>query len=787
MSTTIAPSIQLPDGYAATERIGSGGYGEVWRATAPGGVEKAIKVVFGHCSEDLAERELKSLERIRSVRHPFVLSLERFEIVGGRLVIVTELADMSLDACFRKYQDAGKEGIPRDELIRYLNDAADALDCLVERHSLQHLDIKPENLLVVGDHVKVGDFGLVKELATRTLNSMMGGMTPLYSAPEVFDDSPSPRSDQYSLAIVYQQMLTGQLPFPGRTPAQLAKQHTQAEPNLQSLSEADRNVIKKALAKQPEARFASCRELVAALTAGGIKPTADSRATAGRSLHQTDSDPDETKSIAASNTQPLASSPLSASAAATNAIVRQEPPTPSKPPAYELSYPTVNEDVVDVALPKFKLDGVSSVPTLMVAIGGLGLNMLEGIRRRVGQLSTKELAHDHLAFLAIDTDRESLNAAVSNEGSGRLNSADVLHIPLKRPKQYRNGSQSLLRWVSRRWLYNIPRSLETRGYRPLGRIAAVDHAEPILSNLYSKLHSLTLAKSAARQVRVVLLAGSSGGTGGGILVDVAQAAKSLARDLGVGVEVHSMVGVPERAAGTAESLSIANSYSLLTEIAHVQRFGNVGTSSPSGPAERYEASTAAFDAVYMLSIPPRNVGDGRVRTFESIAEYLALEATSPDAATAIAAARDIQQSDDFRLRSFRCSPLSIDLEPADFLSRSDPYVLNCGFRRASLLLGGDGSQGQKLRALRKTLAICEAPTTAPVLVSEAADIDPLFVAARLAEYYPDIAEAADRLRTRDDIEWQDLRASEPIVRDAVPRPHETQPGDSLPEQATIQR
>ena len=103
-------TLQLPDGYSACERIGSGGYGEVWRAVAPGGVEKAVKVVFGHCDEELAERELRSLERIRSVRHPFVISLERFEVVAGRLIIVTELADMSLDACFRKHQAAGSTG-----------------------------------------------------------------------------------------------------------------------------------------------------------------------------------------------------------------------------------------------------------------------------------------------------------------------------------------------------------------------------------------------------------------------------------------------------------------------------------------------------------------------------------------------------------------------------------------------------------------------------------------------------------------------------------------------------
>lgn len=125
MSTSVATSIELPVGYTVVDRLGAGGYGEVWKATAPGGVEKAIKIVFGHCDEGMAERELKSLERIRSVRHPFVLSIERYEIVNNRLVIVTELADMSLSDCFQNYLNDGHSGIPRDQLIAYMWDAAE--------------------------------------------------------------------------------------------------------------------------------------------------------------------------------------------------------------------------------------------------------------------------------------------------------------------------------------------------------------------------------------------------------------------------------------------------------------------------------------------------------------------------------------------------------------------------------------------------------------------------------------------------------------------------------------
>src|SRR5215471_6350265 len=262
MTTSMqAREIVFP-GYQLIERIGSGGYAEVWRARAPGGIDKAVKIVYGYCGDQLATQEMKAMERIKDVRHPFVLSLERFEIVDGRLAILTELADMSLEQRAQQCRAQGLPGIPRNELLGFMADTAEALDFLAERHNLQHLDIKPANLLISGDHIKVADFGLVKELASRTQNSMVAGMTPTYSSPEMFDDAPSSQSDQYSLAIVYQEMLTGILPFPGRTAAQLANQHLQAQPQLASLSAHDRQVVAKALAKAPTERFPSCRAFV---------------------------------------------------------------------------------------------------------------------------------------------------------------------------------------------------------------------------------------------------------------------------------------------------------------------------------------------------------------------------------------------------------------------------------------------------------------------------------------------------------------------------------------------
>jgi CheY-like chemotaxis protein len=240
---------------------------------------KAIKFIPCHAdvegAVDPAGHELGAIHQIKAIRHPFLLSMERIELCAGELIVVMELADGSLHDLFVRERAAHRPGIARERLLGYLREAAEALDLLNRGHQLLHRDVKPQNLFLVGDHVKVGDFGLVCRIAET--DSAAGSpvpvswptsLTPLYAAPELFDGRVSPSTDQYSLALVYQQLLTGVLPFQGTNARQLLLQHVAGKPNLDALPAADRPLVARALAKDPADRFPSCAAFIEALTNG---------------------------------------------------------------------------------------------------------------------------------------------------------------------------------------------------------------------------------------------------------------------------------------------------------------------------------------------------------------------------------------------------------------------------------------------------------------------------------------------------------------------------------------
>ncbi|GAA4443409.1 protein kinase domain-containing protein [Novipirellula rosea] len=536
-------------GYVLEKLIGRGGFGEVWRADAPGGIKKAVKFVFGAHDQQRAARELKSLERIKGVSHPFLLTLERFGIADDQLVIVTELADGSLEDVFREHRDRGSCGIPHEKLLAYLNDTADALDYLHERYQLQHLDIKPANLLVIGEHVKVADFGLLKDLRDAEC-SIVGGLTPVYAPPEVFDGRPSMHSDQYSLAVMYQELLTGTRPFSGRTIAQLATQHVHNAPDLEPLPPSDRPAVAKALEKNPVRRFENCRAFVHALTNPHRRST------------------------------PLQSRPGELS----------HDDTAEGIPLGVGSQAAATEDLPALRDGEVKRDSRTVSDVLVVALGGTGAEVLHDIRSRIASMHSACPIRFH--SLLIDTDEKTLGIARISNSTASLPPTEIVPIPLRSPNEYRQSlSIKRLATVSRRWIYNVPRSLSTEGMRPLGRLALVDHGAKVKNAIAQIVKDLT--KTRGEEIPSIYVVGSlSGGTGSGIYLDVVHLLRHfLDENQFEQAKILSMLAMKGLTRNPSVSLAHHDAQAALMEMRHYLHPengypGDEGAGWPSVPAAR---------------------------------------------------------------------------------------------------------------------------------------------------------------------------------------------------------
>ena len=168
-------------------------------------------------------------------------------------------------------QHLTKGTLPPQEAGSILTQIANALQEVHER-GLAHGDIKPSNILLAeSGQVYLADFGLARHMQETKDTSEMQG-TPEYMAPELTTHVATPASDIYALGIVLYQMLTGRLPFKSSTPIGLYWKHLREQPMAPSfyntqLSRMTDRVILRALAKQPEQRYATMQQFAHAYIA----------------------------------------------------------------------------------------------------------------------------------------------------------------------------------------------------------------------------------------------------------------------------------------------------------------------------------------------------------------------------------------------------------------------------------------------------------------------------------------------------------------------------------------
>ena len=290
----IRPGVELVPGHRLDQLLGRGGYGEVWAATMPGKTRCALKIVR-NLDAIQGKQEFKSLDMIRDLDHDRLIRLQAYWLVAydgsvipdeqigqpgapkaSGLVIATDLAQQNLLQRWQECQDQGLAGIPKEELVPYMHQSAEAIDYLnFLEPAIVHRDIKPENILLTKSHqVKVSDFGLAKlvEGTSAAIGSASVGMTLAYAAPELFRNQVTRWTDQYSLALTYYRLRVGRLPFEdGMGPIQMMQAHATGTLDFSGIAEAEQAVLRRACAVECEARFGSCVEFAETLaTAVGL-------------------------------------------------------------------------------------------------------------------------------------------------------------------------------------------------------------------------------------------------------------------------------------------------------------------------------------------------------------------------------------------------------------------------------------------------------------------------------------------------------------------------------------
>ncbi|WP_081282635.1 serine/threonine-protein kinase PknD [Mycobacterium asiaticum] len=290
-SNTIAPAGSLSEvefgRYRLFEMLGSGGMGSVYRAHDTAlGRDVAVKVLRPELAtepgyQERFRREAYAAGRLSS---PNIIPIYEAGEIDGRLYLVMPVVD-GVDV----HTVLQREGpMSPAKAVRVIEQVAAALDT-AHRAELVHRDVKPSNILMVGDDfVYLIDFGLVHEAsaARLTLTNVTPG-TPGYMAPERFtgEGTADARADVYSLACVLYECLTAKLPFSGGGIEGLAVAHLRDEPPRPSEAQPAipvkfDEVIARGMAKNPDDRYQSASELAAAaraaLTAAGprhAKPT----------------------------------------------------------------------------------------------------------------------------------------------------------------------------------------------------------------------------------------------------------------------------------------------------------------------------------------------------------------------------------------------------------------------------------------------------------------------------------------------------------------------------------
>ncbi|ORV46278.1 hypothetical protein AWC00_04990 [Mycobacterium conspicuum] len=270
-----APATEVEFGrYRLFEKLGQGSMGAVYRAHDTAlDRDVAVKLLQPELAAEpgFQERFRREAYGAGRLANPNIIPIYETGEIDGRLYFVMPIVDgVDLNKVLKR-----DGAMSPQRAVRVVEQVAGALDA-AHKSGLVHRDVKPSNLLMVGeDFVYLIDFGLVHEAdAGRLTMTNVAPGSPAYMAPERFGSGKNvdARADVYSLACVLYECLTGRLPFSGGGVEGLAAAHRGSEPPKPSsfnpaIPVGFDAVIARGMAKEPQDRFQSARELAVAARA----------------------------------------------------------------------------------------------------------------------------------------------------------------------------------------------------------------------------------------------------------------------------------------------------------------------------------------------------------------------------------------------------------------------------------------------------------------------------------------------------------------------------------------
>ena len=226
--------------YRIEAPLGAGGMGQVFRAVDTR-LGRPVAIKFSH--EKFSDRFEREARAISALNHPNICTLYD---VGENYLVMELVEGETLGARLKK------GALPMDQVLRYGAEIADAL-AAAHAKGITHRDLKPGNIMLAKNGVKVLDFGLARSTHDETLtltNAVMG--TPAYMAPEQREGLPcDARTDIYALGLILAEMATGK------------RQSTEG------ISGPFGHVVERCLAKEPDDRWQSARDVQSGTVVGG--------------------------------------------------------------------------------------------------------------------------------------------------------------------------------------------------------------------------------------------------------------------------------------------------------------------------------------------------------------------------------------------------------------------------------------------------------------------------------------------------------------------------------------